>query len=126
MARTNAKPNGPAPGNTRSRRVSRIQLTEIQKRREKALIDAGVSKDQIAAAVRERHGTRTRRQQVHAVFRDQYRSIDLIEPIAAEMLGVPVTELFPDGTPQNRRGPSVTEYSPENTPPVGVSGDANG
>ena len=108
MARAKASA-GPAPGNTRSRRVSRNQLTEIQKRREKALIDAGVSKDQIAAEVRRRHGTRTRRQQVHALFRDQYRSIDLIEPIAAEMLGVAQDYLFP-----------------ENTAPVDDAGIANG
>lgn len=110
MART--KPQaaaGPIPGNTRSRRVTRAQLTPIQKRREKALIDAGISKDDIATEVRRRFGTKTRRQQVFAVFRDDYRSIDLIEPVAAELLGVEVGFLFPEDPGTVTEDPQVPD-----------------
>lgn len=69
----------------RSRPVRRT-LTPIQKAREKALIEADLTKQDIAMECRKRFGSDTSRGQVFDVFRDRSRSIDRIERVTLDML----------------------------------------
>ena len=78
----------------RKSRPVRRALTPVQKFREKALIDADLSKEDIARECRKRFSSETTRGQMYDVFRDRSRSIDRIELVTLEMLearGVRVT-----------------------------------
>lgn len=79
----------------RSRPVRR-PLDKAAKFREHALIDAGISKEDIARACREELGTTTTRQSVSRVFKGPDRSRDVIEPVAAKLLGMPQSKLWPE------------------------------
>jgi hypothetical protein len=72
-------------------------MDDATKEREKALIDAEVTKEDIATECRRRFpGRNTTRQQVYDVFRGRSRSVDVIELVAADLLGVSRETLWPD------------------------------